>query len=147
MLVEVLARLGDQLVFGHVIQRFVANDALCRFGAVLLGIVFEVGDAGVRPADQHLGNAGHRVAHRREEFVFAAHLAAMLAGVVGVRLDLVGLHVFGIELKDLGALVVDPGDGVECGHFVDSAAMDESRALGASLALSQATQRSAQGSI
>ena len=40
----------------------------------------------------------------------------MLAGVVAVGLDAVGLHMFGVELQHLGVLVIDPGDGVEGGH-------------------------------
>ena len=70
----------------------------------------------MRAADQQFGDASHRVAHIGEEFVFGTHSAAMLARVVRMSLDPVRLNVFGVELQDLRALVIDPGDGVECCH-------------------------------
>jgi hypothetical protein len=78
--------------------------------------VLEVGDAGLRADHQHFGDAGQRVAHLAEELVLGAHVAAVLGRVVGVRLDLLRLHVLGVELQHLGVLVVDPDHGMEHRH-------------------------------
>ncbi len=88
-----------------------------RLGAVFLGVVAEVGDAGARAGDQDLRDALERIADVAEELVLAAHLAAVLLGVVGVGLDLLGAHVLGVELQDLGVLVVDEDHGMECRHL------------------------------
>ena len=42
--------------------------------------------------------------------------AAVLGGVVAVRLHLLRLHVLGVELQDLGGLVVEPDHGMEICH-------------------------------
>jgi hypothetical protein len=42
----------------------------------------------------------------------------MLAGMVGVGLDLLGLHLFAIELQHLRAVVVDQNHGMEKRHDV-----------------------------
>jgi DNA-binding transcriptional LysR family regulator len=84
--------------------------------AVLLRVVLEVGDAGLGADDQQLGDAGERVAHLAEELVLGAHAAGVLGGVVAVRLDLLRLHVLGVELQDLGGLMVDPDHGMEHRH-------------------------------
>ena len=116
MLQEELARLRDELVVADAIERFIADQALRRFGPVLVGVALEVGHAGLRAAHQHLVDARHGVAHIGEEFVFAADRTAMLAGVAAVGLDAVDLHGVGVELQHLGVLLIDPGDGVEAGH-------------------------------
>ena len=42
--------------------------------------------------------------------------ASQLAGVVGVGLQLFRFDMFGVELRDLGALVIEPDDSVEGRH-------------------------------
>ena len=61
---------------------------------------------------RHLGNAGQLVAHVPEELVLGAHLAAVLAGVMAVGLDLADLQMFGVELQHLGVMVVYQDHGV-----------------------------------
>ncbi|BEP38336.1 hypothetical protein GmRootV59_55830 (plasmid) [Variovorax sp. V59] len=48
--------------------------------------------------------------------MLAAHLAAVLAGVVGVRLDLLLENLGGVELEHLRGVVVGPGDCVKKRH-------------------------------
>ena len=91
----------------------VADDAPRRLGAVLLDVVPEVGLRGVRTTTSTSWMPASASQTMAEELVLGAHGAAMLARVVGVRLDALRLHVLGVELQHLGGLVVDVDDGVE----------------------------------
>jgi hypothetical protein len=110
---EVFACHRDQLGFGRPVHGFVADDLPQHGRAVFFGVMLEVDLRSVRPGDQHLLDAGQRVADLAEELMLAAHLAAMLLGVVAMGLDLLRLHMLGVELQHLGALVIDPDNGVE----------------------------------
>ena len=48
--------------------------------------------------------------------MLATDLAAMLARVVLVRLDLLFEHLRSVELQDLRGVVVDPDDGMKKRH-------------------------------
>ena len=61
----------------------------------------------MRADHQHVGDAGQRVAHLGEEFVFGANCASVLSGGVNVRRDSYGVDVLGIEMQDLGRVVID----------------------------------------
>jgi len=48
--------------------------------------------------------------------VLGAHAAAVLLGVMAVRLHLLRLHMLCVELQDLRGVVINGNDGVEQGH-------------------------------
>ena len=87
-------------------------------GTALLRFLSEVkaGQRHVRTSHHDLANTSQLVANLAEEFVLGTHAAAMLSGVVVVRLHLANLHLFGVELQNFGVVVVDPDHGVEQGH-------------------------------
>ena len=83
---------------------------------MLFNVVTKVGQAFVTTRNQYLGDAVQRVADFAEKRLFSACAAAMLAGVVQVRMDPALLCGPGAELEYLSGLVVDECDGVEQGH-------------------------------
>jgi hypothetical protein len=102
------------------IHHFDADDAAPGLGPMLLAVGPERGRRHSGADDQHFLHAGQRIGDVPVELVLGAPHAAVLGRVMGVHLDPVGLHVFGIELKYLGALVIDADDGVDGGHENDS---------------------------
>ena len=93
-----------------------ADDLLGHRRAMLVDVVAEIGLRGVRAGREDLGHAGQRRADLAEELVLGPHRAAVLASVVRVRGNLVGLDVLGIELQDLRVVMVDPNHGVRERH-------------------------------
>lgn len=116
MLKKVVVRQGDQLVVARIFHHFVSDDARRRLRPVLVGMVAKVDRRRVRAAHQNLGDAVQRIAAFAEESMLRAHGAAMLLGVVRVGIDVVGQHMLGVELQDLGRLLVGPDHGVKRRH-------------------------------
>ena len=83
---------------------------------VLVDIVMKVGDRSVRAGYQHLGNGVNRIADFAEELVLRPYGAAMLPGVVVVASDLFRTQVLGVELQNLGGVVIRPNDGMRMAH-------------------------------
>ena len=96
-----------QLSFSGMVDGFPAHDLLEKRGAVLPDIVSKAGLRLMRADHQHVGDAGQGVAYLGEEFVFGANCASVLSGGVNVRLDSYGVGVFGIEVQELGRVVID----------------------------------------
>ena len=65
----------------------------------------------MRPDHQDIGDSAQRVAHVGEEFVFGPNLAAVLTSEVLMRLDALGLHVFGVDPEHLGFVMVNMDHG------------------------------------
>ena len=87
---------------------------------MLFDIVPKVCQSLVPACNKHFGYALEGITHGPEKFMLHTHAAAVLAGVVLVRVDFSLRSMFGAELKDLGGLVVDEGDGMEESHALQA---------------------------
>ena len=104
------------MILGRVVYHFVPDYVGTGLRAMLFDVMPKVGQAFMPAGHKHLDYSFKSITHGAEEFMLRTHAAAMLAGVVLVRVDF-SLHcMFGAKLKDLGGLVVDKGDGVEKSH-------------------------------
>ena len=108
---EIFASKRQKLALGWMVDDLPTDDLLGEGYSMLADIVPKVGLSGVRADHQDIGDAGQRVANVGEEFVFGSNLAAVLASDVFMRLDALDLHVPGVELQDLGFVMIDEDHG------------------------------------
>jgi hypothetical protein len=109
-------RQRHQLTFRRMIDGFPADDARRDMGSMLVHVVAEIRLRFMRAGYQYFLDIGQRVAHLAEKLMLRAYLAAMLAGVVMVGLDLLNLHSARVIVQYLRVLMIDPHYGVQFRH-------------------------------
>jgi hypothetical protein len=107
VLQEILTREREQLPFCRVINGLPPDNVRCKRCAMFIDVVTKIALRFVGPGDEHLGDAGKRLADLSEKLMLGAHAAAVLARVMSVSLDLLGLNMVRVELQELRGVVVN----------------------------------------
>ena len=109
---KVLQGKGQQMAWGRMLGRFVAEDALAQLRVMLPDVTAEFVKRLGRASDQHLLDAGQRGAEFIEEFLLRLRQRLLPARMVRLGLDLLRQHMLGVKAQNLRLVAIRPDDGV-----------------------------------
>jgi hypothetical protein len=115
-LVPPLPAQRQQLGLARSVHGLPAGDPRRQGRAMFTDIVAKVGLRGVPSRHQDGLHAVQRIADFTEKFMQGANLAAMLGRDTGTRVEFARFGLFGVELDQLGLVMVQPDHGMKKGH-------------------------------